>query len=157
MEIVLLESSVDGRHGLSLFLCNDTAGTFAQRTLQTQQRSPHLFNMELACFSVAFLFMTMAAGSPDCKQIKENGVNQGWTLKTWIPIISNGIGGILVGLVTKYQGAVVKSFAMIFGMAISGVLQQVILAKEGGRVTTEQLAGAAFSALSLYLHARYPP
>lgn len=78
-------------------------------------------------------------------------------MKTWVPIVSNGFGGILVGLVTKYQGAVVKSFAMIFGMVISGVLQQMILSKEGGGVTREQQAGAIFGAISLYLHASYPP
>ncbi len=62
----------------------------------------------------------------------------------------------MVGLVTKYQGAVVKSFAMIFGMVISGVLQQLILARNGGGLTREQLVGAMLGALSLYLHARYP-
>ena len=113
--------------------------------------------MELACFSVIFLLASLAAGSPDCQKIKENGVQQGWTLKSWIPIVSSGFGGILVGLVTKYHGAVFKSFSMIFGMVISAILQQVILAKEGEIVTKEQLAGAAFGALSLYLHASYPP
>jgi hypothetical protein len=113
--------------------------------------------MELASFSATFLFLSLAAGSPDCQKIKENGVGQGWTWKTYVPIIGNGFGGILVGLVTKYQGAVVKSFAMIFGMVISGVLQQLLLAKKGGGVTREQIAGAIFGALSLYLHASYPP
>jgi UDP-sugar transporter A1/2/3 len=138
-------------------LCDTTAGTYSQRTLQTYHRSAHVFNMELATFSVTFLSLSLAAGSPDCQKIKENGAGQGWTLKTCVPILSSGIGGILVGLVTKYQGAVVKSFAMIFGMVISGILQQLILAKEGGGVTREQLAGATFGAMSLYLHASYPP
>lgn len=112
--------------------------------------------MELAIFSSFFLLITLAAGSPDLKQIKDHGTSHGWTWKTWVPLIANSFGGILVGLVTKYHGAVIKSFTMIFGMVLSGVLQQVILSKQGDAVTREQIAGASLGALSLYLHASFP-
>lgn len=133
------------------------AGTLTQRTLQMNERSPHIFNMELSIFSSIFLLTSLVAGSPDCQKIKTDGISAGWTLTTWIPIVANGLGGILVGLVTKYQGAVVKNFAMIFGMVISGVLQQVFSSSEAEGVTKEQLAGAILGALSLFMHATYPP
>ena len=136
------------------------AGTLAQRTLQQSGRSPHLFNSELALFSSSFLVGSLLAGSPDYHKMKSTGCNffHGWTWKTWIPIASNAMGAILVGLVTKYQGAVVKGFAMIFGMAISGVLQQIYFAntKEGG-VTLEQIVGGSLGALSLWMHISYQP
>jgi UDP-sugar transporter A1/2/3 len=112
--------------------------------------------MELAIFSSMVLLTSLMAGSPDYEKIKTNGISQGWTLGTWVPVVSNGLGGILVGLVTKYHGAIVKSFAMIFGMVISGILQHIFFARRGGGVTNEQIAGALLGATSLYLHAKYP-
>lgn len=133
------------------------AGALVQRTLQAHQRNPHIFNMELAIFSCMVLLTSLVAGSPDFEKLKNNGISQGWTLGTWVPVVSNGLGGILVGLVTKYHGSVVKSFAMIFGMVISGILQQACFARRGGGVTIEQITGALLGATSLYLHAKYPP
>lgn len=131
------------------------AGTLTQKTLQLYHRSPHVFNMELAIFSSSFLFLTLLLGSPDYKKIKEGGISQGWTWKTWIPITSNAFGGVLVGLVTLHQGAVVKGFAMIFGMAIIGVLQQIVFGSEGGGVTREQFLGGCIGAFSLWMHSNY--
>jgi UDP-sugar transporter A1/2/3 len=133
------------------------AGTFAQKALQESGRSPHLFNSELAVFSSSYLVASMALGSPDCQKMKASGVSRGWTWKTWIPIVTNAVGGILVGLVTKYQGAVVKGFATIFGMAISGALQQTLFAKTGGGITREQVVGGCLGGLSLWMHISFQP
>ena len=54
--------------------------------------------------------------SPDGQMIAEQGFWSGWTPATWIPIITNSMGGIIVGLVTKYAGSVRKGFALIFGI-----------------------------------------
>jgi UDP-sugar transporter A1/2/3 len=138
-------------------LLSGLAGTLAQNALQVHQRSPHVFNIELGFFSSFFLVASLLLGSPDCQKLKEGGVKQGWTWKTWIPIVNSAFGGILVGLVTKYNGVVRKGFAMIFGMLISAVPQQVFLSKKGGRVTREQIAGMSLGAISLWMHCSYPP
>jgi UDP-sugar transporter A1/2/3 len=132
------------------------AGTLSQKTLQLYNRSPHLFNVELAIVSSSFLIVTLMLGSPDCQKIKDAGVTQGWTWKTWIPIVTSSLGGMLVGLVTQYHGAVVKGFTMIFGMAISGILQQLTFGQMGGGVTKEQFVGGCVGAFSLWMHASFP-
>ena len=61
------------------------------------------------------------------KVARRNGkMIEGWTWKTWIPIVSNACGGVVVGLVTKHAGAVRKGFALIFGLVLSGVLQSYL-------------------------------
>jgi UDP-sugar transporter A1/2/3 len=65
------------------------------------------------------------------------------------------VGGIIVGLVTKYAGSVRKGFALILGMFLSGVLQAIWQPDE--TISKEHLAGGFLAALSLYIHARYPP
>ena len=133
------------------------AGTLSQKTLQKHERSPHVFNAELAVLSSCFVLISLAAGSPDRKRISKDGVFQGWTWKTCIPPVTNALGGILVGLVTKYQGAVLKGFSSIFGIFISGVLQQLFLARKGEGVTVEQFCGGLIGSFSMWLHVTHPP
>eukprot|EP00980_Cylindrotheca_fusiformis_P018833 scaffold6276_cov138-Cylindrotheca_fusiformis.AAC.20 len=133
------------------------AGALTQKTLTFHSRSPHLFNLELAFFSTCFVLITLLLGSPDYKQIKTGGFLQGWSWKTLIPIMTNAAGGILVGLVTKHLGAVVKGFSVIFGMIVSGILQQLLLSSNGEGVTWAQFLSGVIGAVSLWLHASFPP
>jgi len=123
------------------------AGAISQKNLQgVGSRNPYWFSMELCGFSIIFLSLSMIA-SPDGKMIQEKGFWSGWTLKTLIPIFTNSVGGIIVGLVTKYAGAVQKGFALIFGIFISGFVQ----APDTG-ISTEQLIGGFLAGISLYMH-----
>jgi UDP-sugar transporter A1/2/3 len=69
--------------------------------------------------------------------------------------LTNSAGGIIVGLVTKYAGSVRKGFALIFGILLSGVIQSIAQAEE--KISKEQVVGGALAAVSLYIHAAYPP
>jgi len=130
------------------------SGALSQKNLQAQGggRNSYLFSMELCAASTVILFCSLLM-SPDGKTIAKEGFWNGWTLTTWIPILTNSIGGIVVGLVTKYAGSVRKGFALIFGMFLSGVVQASITA-EG--VSIEQCVGGALAGLSLWMHATNP-
>ena len=128
------------------------AGALSQKNLQgTGGRNPYLFSMELCAASSIVLLLSLTVSS-DGQLIRENGFWHGWTLSTLIPIVTNSIGGIIVGLVTKYAGSVRKGFALIFGIFLSGLIQA-----PGTGVTTEQLMGGALAAVSLWMHATNPP
>jgi len=128
------------------------AGALCQTNLQSAGggRNPYLFSMELCAASSIFLTVSLWQ-SPDGKMIAANGFWDGWTTTTWIPILTNSIGGIIVGLVTKYAGSVRKGFALIFGIFISGLIQ----APDTG-VSREQIIGGALAAVSLWMHATNP-
>mmetsp|Transcript_24263 Transcript_24263/g.67202 ORF Transcript_24263/g.67202 Transcript_24263/m.67202 type:complete len:332 (+) Transcript_24263:107-1102(+) len=130
------------------------SGALSQKNLQAQGggRNSYLFSMELCAASALILFSSLLM-SPDGKTIAKDGFWNGWTATTWIPILTNSIGGIVVGLVTKYAGSVRKGFALIFGMFLSGVVQAFITA-EG--VSVEQIVGGVLSASSLWMHATNP-
>lgn len=51
---------------------------------------------------------------------------QGWTRLTWVPILTQAWGGIIVGLVTKHAGGVKKGFALIAGIALTAFVQAVV-------------------------------
>merc|ERR1712157_371343 len=119
------------------------AGALTQRNLQ-KGRNSVFFSMELCVASILFLSLTFIR---DPVKIDTHT----WTKETFIPIFVNAIGGILVGLVTKYAGSVRKGFALIFGLLISGLVQ---LETQG--VSKEQIIGGILAAISLYLHSNFP-
>lgn len=137
---------------LTASLLSGLAGSLAQRSLQKKARDSLLLSGELAAFSAVSLLVTLLVGSKDSHRIREHGVQKGWTVWTWIPICTNALGGILVGLVTKHAGAVQKGFALIVGMFLSGLLQDW-LSHEG--VTGEQWIGGGLAGLSLWMHAAF--
>ena len=67
-----------------------------------------------------------------------------------IPIVTNAVGGIIVGIVTKLAGSVRKGFALIFGMLMTGVIQSTV--EGGGAVSKEQIIGGLIATASLWLH-----
>lgn len=134
-------------------LISGLAGTLCQQTLQDFGRNPWLFSMEISFFSSIFLLGSLIAGNPDGPRILQGGVAQGWNRKTLIPLITNAIGGILVGLVTKYAGSVRKGFALVVGLLLSGVLQN---SAEQNRVTREQWTGGVLAAVAIWMHVCFP-
>lgn len=127
------------------------AGALSQKSLQTMGRDSYLFTMELSAASLLFLIGTLLISSPDGKLIRKQGFFYGWTRQTWIPVVTNGLGGIIVGLVTKYAGSVRKGFALIFGLLLSGILQS-----KGEGITKEQVVGGILAAASLWMYSSFP-
>jgi UDP-sugar transporter A1/2/3 len=132
------------------------AGALSQKNLQAAGggRNAYLFSMELCAASVLILSASLSL-SADGKAIADKGFFDGWTPTTFIPIATNSVGGIIVGLVTKHAGSVRKGFALIFGILLSGLVQAGLQPEQG--ITKEQIMGGVLAGVSLYLHATNPP
>lgn len=144
------------------------AGAISQKNLQTTSsptkqnhatkttsgRNPFLFSAELCIASILLLSLSLLA-SDDGTTIAENGFFHRWTVPMLIPIVTNAVGGIIVGLVTKTAGTVRKGFALIFGMLVTGLVQSGV-EEEGGGVSKEQIVGGILAAVSLWMHATNP-
>ncbi len=135
------------------------AGAFSQKNLQSAVgsnaggRNSYLFTMELCVVSLIFMMCSMVR-SDDGKRIRSDGFFHNWTPQTFIPIMTNAAGGIIVGLVTKYAGSVRKGFALIFGLLLSGVLQAFM--EEDSKISIEQVVGGCLAGLSLWMHSAFP-
>lgn len=137
------------------------AGALTQKTLQgvpsksveqraSTPRNAYQFSMELNAVSAIILLVSLLFSS-DGRSIAQSGFFHQWTPKTLIPIITNSLGGIVVGLVTKHAGSVQKGFALIFGLLLSTLIQ---VGRSG--VSPEQLIGGMLAAVSLWLHTAHP-
>jgi solute carrier family 35 (UDP-sugar transporter), member A1/2/3 len=147
-------------HGIAPILLTSfisgLAGAISQKNLQAVGggRNALLFSMELSAATCLILLMSLVISS-DGEQIVQNGFWEGWSPNTLIPIFTNSAGGLVVGLVTKHAGVVRKGFALTFGILLSGIVQSVL--QPDMPITYEHILGGAIAALSLYLHAAFPP
>lgn len=62
-------------------------------------------------------------------------------------------GGLIVGMVTKHAGGVVKGFALIAGIVLTGLCQWAI---DGKRLAPKDFAAVAFVSFAIFLHSSYP-
>ena len=137
-------------------LISGLAGSLTQKNLQVLKRNTLLLSLEMSAISALFDFLNLLLPwTPDGRRCREERITVGWTVATLIPIATNAAGGILVGLVTKYAGAVQKGFALIQGMFLSGVLQNMF-SKTDKPVSASQWVGGLLAALSFIMFALYP-
>ena len=114
-------------------------------------RNAYLFSMEMSIASIALLLFSLGCSSNGRSILQSRSFFDNWTPHTFIPVITNSIGGILVGLVTKHAGSVRKGFALIFGLLLSGLVQA-----NGTGVRKEQIVGGLLAATSLWMHTVHP-
>jgi UDP-sugar transporter A1/2/3 len=111
-------------------------------------RNAYLFSMEMNVASVILLLASLILSTDGRTIIRSpRTFFSNWTPETFIPVITNSIGGILVGLVTKHAGSVRKGFALIFGLLLSGMLQA-----NGVGIQAHQVVGGLLAAASLWMH-----
>jgi hypothetical protein len=70
-------------------------------------------------------------GSPHFLPFDASALRDGWTRYTWVPILTQALGGVIVGLVTKHAGGVKKGFALIAGIALTAFVQAVVQVRDG--------------------------
>lgn len=139
------------------------AGAITQKNLQgggeLGGKNAVLFSAELCVASLIMLGGSLTVNlNSDGKCIEDKGFFADWTPLTFIPIVTNALGGIFVGLVTKYAGSVRKGFALIFGLMISGFIQAVAEPTEDGTfaISKEEVIGGCLASISLWLHVTNP-
>ena len=140
------------------------AGAITQKSLQSASgcgksggKNAVLFSAELCIASLIMLSGSLTVNS-DGQCIKDKGFFADWTALTFIPILTNALGGIFVGLVTKYAGSVRKGFALIFGLLISGLIQAVTEPIEDSSfaISKEEIIGGCLASISLWIHITNP-
>eukprot|EP00439_Symbiodinium_sp_Y106_P063405 s2288_g9.t2 len=100
----------------------------AEWALQRRGRNSFLLSLELASMGCTIIGTTSLLGlSPDSCRMRERGPFAGWTLWTWIPVLCQGLSGIIVGIITQVAGGVRKVMATICGLILTCVLQQALL------------------------------
>lgn len=143
----LTQSSTQGSQG-GMPIWGKRRGSNAKPSSVRPPRNAYLFSMELSVASVILLLVSLILSTNGRTIIlSPRTFFSNWTPETLIPVLTNSIGGILVGLVTKHAGSVRKGFALIFGLLLSGLLQA-----SGAGIQAHQVVGGLLAAASLWMH-----
>lgn len=77
--------------------------------LQTKKRNNFLLSLELATMGCLVIILSLLLGlSPDSARIRQDGLLVGWSFATMIPVLSQSLSGIVVGIITAVSGGVRK-------------------------------------------------
>jgi len=127
------------------------ATTVSQKVLQNDNKNSYLYTSELGVWGILTLIVYIIFN--DKNIIIEHGIFKGWTIMTFIPVFSNALGGVFVGLVVKYAGGVRKGFGTVAGMFLTAVLSFFI---EYTPFSVTTWVALPLLIASVYIHTSYP-
>ncbi|KAF6140656.1 hypothetical protein GIB67_013949 [Kingdonia uniflora] len=84
------------------------ASALCQWASQVRKHTSYLMTVEMSVMG-SLCLLASTYKSPDGEAIRRHGFFYGWNAFTLIPVLSNAVGGILVGLVTTHAGGVRKA------------------------------------------------
>ncbi|CAA2933841.1 CMP-sialic acid transporter 5 [Olea europaea subsp. europaea] len=128
------------------------ASALCQWASQVKKHSSYLMTVEMSVIGSVCL-LASAYKSPDGIAIRQYGFFYGWTPLTWIPVILNAIGGILVGLVTTYAGGVRKGFVIVSALLVTALLQFIF---DGKPPSPYCLVALPMVITSISIYQKYP-
>lgn len=127
------------------------SGAITQKAMQNGGRNAYLLSTELAFYGIIVLLFSLTS-TPDGRIVGKNGFFHGWTMRTWLPVFTQGFGGITVGQVTKYAGSVRKGFALIAGIVVTAVAQSVL---EEQPLLPKHYGAALLVGISMWMHVAF--
>jgi len=110
---------------------------------------------ELASFGIISVLVTDVVqhnGHNTLLTLEGGGPFRHWTWWTLIPVLSSAVGGIIVGLVTKYAGGVTKGFALIAGIIVTGVVEFIV---DGTPLGGKHVFAAGLVSISIWIHSSF--
>ncbi|XP_011097577.1 CMP-sialic acid transporter 5 [Sesamum indicum] len=128
------------------------ASALCQWASQVKKHASYLMTVEMSIIG-SLCLVASAYKSPDGSAIRQHGFFYGWTPLTWIPVILNAVGGILVGLVTSYAGGVRKGFVIVSALLVTALLQYIF---DGKPPSPYCLVALPLVVTSISIYQKYP-
>ncbi|XP_058731501.1 UDP-N-acetylglucosamine transporter ROCK1-like [Vicia villosa] len=128
------------------------ASSLCQWASQVKKHSSYLMTVEMSIVG-SICLLTSTLKSPDGEAMRRHGFFHGWTALTWIPVILNALGGILVGLVTSHAGGVRKGFVIVSALLVTALLQFIF---EGKPPSLYCVVALPLVVCSISIYQKYP-
>jgi UDP-sugar transporter A1/2/3 len=92
--------------------CSAFAGIYFEKMMKTgTPPSMWVRNVQLASFSILIGFIQVACGHVFSAQTDVRPFLNGFSVKVWVMVIHNAVGGLLVAMVIKHADNILKGFA----------------------------------------------
>lgn len=109
----------------SCFLSGFT-GVYFEKLVKYTSQSLWIRSTQLAIFG--FIFGLAAVALQDYNKVMTGGFFQGYSAVTWVVIVLQAVGGLIVALVMKYADNILKGFATSVSIVLSTILSYYLLA-----------------------------
>ncbi|GJP43846.1 hypothetical protein CLOM_g3252 [Closterium sp. NIES-68] len=128
---------------------------YCQWVSQVKGRSSYLMTIEMSAFSFFLLLssLLLLPSSHDAVRMRQLGFFHAWTLLSMVPILTNALAGILVGVVVQVSGGLKKGFVMIIALLVTAAAQLLV---EGEPPPLLVWAAFPMVVASTHMHAAYP-
>ncbi|ORZ24433.1 nucleotide-sugar transporter-domain-containing protein [Absidia repens] len=123
------------------------AGCYFEKILKTSETSMWVRNIQLGISGAFFSLVGMLAY--DMQPIREGGLLQGYDGLTWIVVVNQALGGLLVAIVVKFADNILKGFATSLSIIVSGVISFYLF---NFQPTLTFMTGACIVMVSSYLY-----
>jgi len=100
------------------------AGVYFEKVLKGSNASIWLRNIQLACIGI--VFGLAGVYSQDGDRVRADGFFHGYTPVTWLVVILQACGGLIVAMVVKHADNVLKGFATSVSILISCVASTLV-------------------------------
>ncbi|XP_078074339.1 UDP-N-acetylglucosamine transporter-like isoform X1 [Mustelus asterias] len=105
---------------LSACLSSGFAGVYFEKILKGTKQSVWIRNIQLGLFGS--IFGLMGVYVYDGQRVGENGFFQGYNKFTWIVVILQALGGLVIAAVIKYADNILKGFATSLSIILSTLI-----------------------------------
>ncbi|KAG1668411.1 UDP-N-acetylglucosamine transporter [Nymphon striatum] len=106
-------------------MCSGFAGVYFEKLLKGTSQSIWMRNVQLGSFSVILGALGLLIN--DLQAIQQEGFFQGYNMYTWLVIISQAFGGLVIAVVIKYADNILKGFAASLSIILSAVFSYFLL------------------------------
>lgn len=125
-----------------------------EKVLREQKRNNYQLTGEMSAIGIILVTASLFLGiAPDSESWKREGLFSHWRASTVIPVITQALAGVVVGLITKVAGSVQKSFATICGIALTCLVRAAVT---GELPSLMARLAVLLACLSIYAHATNP-
>uniref|UniRef100_A0A3P8WJQ9 Solute carrier family 35 member A3b n=1 Tax=Cynoglossus semilaevis TaxID=244447 RepID=A0A3P8WJQ9_CYNSE len=131
------------------------AGVYFEKILKETKQSVWVRNIQLGVFG--FIFAMTGMVIYDYDKIRESGVFQGYNTITYIVIILQAVGGLVIAVVIKYADNILKGFATSLSIIASAVISYFLLKDFNPTETFFLGAVLVITATFLYSYQCKPP
>ena len=134
------------------------AGVYFERLLKSRSASSAapsatlslwMRNLQLGGFGLFFSLLAMVLN--DGQRIMEHGMFVGYNTVTWLVILNQALGGLVVSMTVKHADNILKGFATSLSMCVSGVLSIFIF---DFQPSLYFVIGTSIVAYAAYMYAR---
>jgi UDP-sugar transporter A1/2/3 len=128
------------------------AGVYFEKILKSSSEvSLWIRNIQLSAIAIPFGLLQVFV--TDSTLVSEKGFFYGYTLLTWIVVLLQAQGGLLVAVVVKYADNILKGFATSLSIIVACVVSVYVFQFQ---VTAQFIFGAALVIGSIFLYGKQP-